>query len=132
MAAALCNGRDTLFFLLVIGKGNDGGNGNDGCNKDDDNDGEDDGDDGKLWQRSLLPPLFVHCQNFEKMLSNFWKNIIRAKFWRHISIYAQQNLFVFIAFLDRSHWAEKECHLSLLEWTKIDRAKNHESSTSFA
>ncbi len=32
--------------------------------------------------------------------------------------------FVFIAFLDRSHWAEKECHLSLLKQTKIDRAKN--------
>jgi hypothetical protein len=37
----------------------------------------------------------------------------------------------FLAYLDRSHWAEKECHLSLLERTKIDQAKNHKISTSF-
>jgi hypothetical protein len=31
--------------------------------------------------------------------------------------YARLSLFVFIAFLHRSHWAEKECSLSLLKWT---------------
>ncbi len=31
--------------------------------------------------------------------------------------YARLNLFVFIAFLHSSHWAEKECSLSLLERT---------------
>ena len=39
--------------------------------------------------------------------------------------------FVFIAFSKRSRWAEMECHLSLLEQTKIDRAKNDQSFTSF-
>ena len=39
-------------------------------------------------------------------------------------------LFV-IADLNRSRSAEKECHLSLLEQTKIDRAKNDQSFTSF-
>jgi hypothetical protein len=33
-------------------------------------------------------------------------------------------IFVFVAFSKRSCWAEMECHLSLLEQTKIDRAKN--------
>jgi len=41
------------------------------------------------------------------------------------------NLFVFIAFLNRSCRAEKECTLSLLERTKIDGAKNRRSFTSF-
>jgi hypothetical protein len=38
---------------------------------------------------------------------------------------------VFIADLNRSRSAEKECHLSLLEQTKIDQAKNDQSFTSF-
>jgi hypothetical protein len=37
----------------------------------------------------------------------------------------------FIAFSKRSRWAEMECHLSLLEQRKIDRAKNDQSFTSF-
>jgi hypothetical protein len=37
------------------------------------------------------------------------------------------SIFVFIAFSKRSRWAEMECHLSLLEQTKIDRAKNDQS-----
>jgi hypothetical protein len=36
-------------------------------------------------------------------------------------------IVVFIADLNRSCSAEKECHLSLLEQTKIDRAKNDQS-----
>jgi hypothetical protein len=40
-------------------------------------------------------------------------------------------IVVFIAILNRSCWAEKECHLSLLEQTKIDQAKNQQSFTSF-
>ena len=36
-------------------------------------------------------------------------------------------IVVFIAFSKRSRWAEMECHLSLLEQTKIDRAKNDQS-----
>jgi hypothetical protein len=38
---------------------------------------------------------------------------------------------VFIAFLNRSFWAVKECHLSLLKQTKIDQAKNQQSFTCF-
>ncbi len=41
-------------------------------------------------------------------------------------------VFVIIAFLNRSHWAEKECQLSLCKPTKIDGSKHDESSTSFA
>jgi hypothetical protein len=37
---------------------------------------------------------------------------------------------VFIAFLNRSCWAEKECHLSLLNQAKIERAKNQRSFTA--
>ena len=37
------------------------------------------------------------------------------------------SIFVFIADLNRSRSAEKECHLSLLEQTKIDQAKNEQS-----
>jgi hypothetical protein len=40
-------------------------------------------------------------------------------------------LLFFFAFLNRSCWAEKECHLSLLEQSKNDRAKNQHSFTSF-
>jgi hypothetical protein len=40
-------------------------------------------------------------------------------------------IVVFIADLNRSCSAEKECHLSLLEQTKIDRVKNDQSFTSF-
>lgn len=40
-------------------------------------------------------------------------------------------IVVFIAFLNRSCRAEKECTLSLLERTKIDGAKNRRSFTSF-
>jgi hypothetical protein len=40
-------------------------------------------------------------------------------------------IVVFIADLNRSRSAEKECHLSLLEQTKIDQAKNDQSFTSF-
>jgi hypothetical protein len=40
-------------------------------------------------------------------------------------------IVVFVAFLNRSCWAEKECHLSLLKQTKIDQAKNQQSFTSF-
>ena len=40
----------------------------------------------------------------------------------------RRKVFVlFIAFSKRSCWAEMECHLSLLEQTKIDRAKNDQS-----
>ena len=39
-------------------------------------------------------------------------------------------IVVFIADLNRSRSAEKECHLSLLEQTKIDRAKNDQSFTT--
>ncbi len=131
MAAALCNGRDTLFFAWDRQRRR-----------------------WWQWQRWLQwqqwqqwrgrwqrrqnmaatpsPSPVCVLSKFWKTLSNFWKNIIHAQFWRHIPTYAQWNLFVFIAFLDRSHWAEKECPLSLLERTKIDRAKNQESSTSFA
>ncbi len=70
----------TLFFLLGIGKGGNGGNDDDGCNDNDDNNGKDDDNNGKLWQQPLLPPLFVHHQNFGKMLSNVWNNIICAQF----------------------------------------------------
>jgi hypothetical protein len=35
--------------------------------------------------------------------------------------------FCFNAFSKRSRWAEMECHLSLLEQTKIDQAKNDQS-----
>jgi hypothetical protein len=53
------NGRCTMqweghsFFLLGVGKSDDGSNGDDGCNNDDDNNGKDDGDHGELWQRAL-------------------------------------------------------------------------------
>ena len=40
-------------------------------------------------------------------------------------------IVVFIADLNRSRSAEKECHLSLLEQRKIDQAKNDQSFTSF-
>jgi hypothetical protein len=40
-------------------------------------------------------------------------------------------IVVFIADLNRSCSAEKECPLSLLEQTKIDRVKNDQSFTSF-
>ncbi len=36
-------------------------------------------------------------------------------------------IVVFIAFLNRSCWCEKECCLSLLKQTKIDQAKNQQS-----
>ncbi len=42
-----------------------------------------------------------------------------------------QQIFLFIAFLTRSRWAKMECHLSLPNQTKIDRAKNQQSFTSF-
>ena len=45
-------------------------------------------------------------------------------FWRKVFV-------LFIAFSKRSRWAEMECHLSLLEQRKIDRAKNDQSFTSF-
>ena len=45
-------------------------------------------------------------------------------FWRKVFV-------IFIAFSKRSCWAEMECHLSLLEQRKIDRAKNDQSFTSF-
>ena len=45
-------------------------------------------------------------------------------FWRKIFV-------LFIAFSKRFRWAEMECHLSLLEQRKIDRAKNDQSFTSF-
>jgi hypothetical protein len=38
---------------------------------------------------------------------------------------------VFIAFLNRSCWAEKECHLYILDQAKIEQAKNQRSFTSF-
>jgi hypothetical protein len=48
------------------------------------------------------------------------------------SNFFRRKVFVlFIAFSKRSHWAEMECHLSLLEQRKIDRAKNDQSFTSF-
>ncbi len=40
-------------------------------------------------------------------------------------------IVVFITFLNRSCWAGKECHLTLLKQTKIDQAKNQQSFTSF-
>ncbi len=45
----------------------------------------------------------------------------------------RRKVFVlFIAFSKRSCWAEMECHLSLLEQRKIDRAKNDQSFTSLS
>jgi hypothetical protein len=93
----------TLFFLLGISKGGNGGNGNNGCNDNNDDDGEDNGNGGELWQQPLLPPLFVHCQNFWKTLSNFGRTLFAHNFGRHIPTYAQQNLFVFIAFSNKSY-----------------------------
>ncbi len=40
-------------------------------------------------------------------------------------------IFVFIAFSERSCWAQKECHLSIRDLTNIDQAKNQQSFTSF-
>jgi hypothetical protein len=48
----------------------------------------------------------------------------------HLFTFRSQ-IVVFIAFLNRSCWAKKECHLSLLDRTKIDQAKNQRSFTSF-
>ncbi len=42
-----------------------------------------------------------------------------------------RQIFLFIAFLNRLFWAEMECHLSLLNQTKIEQAKNQQSFTSF-
>jgi hypothetical protein len=79
MAAALCNGRDTLF-LLGIGEGGDGGNGNDGCNDKDDDNGDNDGNNCKLWQQPILPPIFVRCQNFGKHCQTFGKTLFTHNF----------------------------------------------------
>jgi hypothetical protein len=68
------------FLLLGIGEGGNGSDGNDGCNNDNENDGEDDGDDDELWQRPLLPPLFVRCQNFEKCCQTFGRTLLAHNF----------------------------------------------------
>jgi hypothetical protein len=80
------NGRCTMqweghsFFLLGIGKGGNGGDGKDGCNDEDDDDGEDNGNNGELWQQPLLPPLFVHCQNFGKPCQTFGRTLFMHNF----------------------------------------------------
>jgi hypothetical protein len=70
----------TLFFLLGFGEGGDGGDGDNGCNDDDNDNGKDDGNGGKLWQLPLLPPLFVHCQNFGKHCQTFGRTLFVHNF----------------------------------------------------
>jgi hypothetical protein len=70
----------TLFFLLGIGEGGNGGNGNNGCNDDNDNDGKDNGDNSELRQQPLLPPLFMHCQNFGKCCQTFGRTLFAHNF----------------------------------------------------
>jgi hypothetical protein len=48
-----------------------------------------------------------------------------------VELFSEKGFVLFIAFSKRSCWAEMECHLSLLEQRKIDRAKNDQSFTSF-
>ncbi len=80
IAAALCNRRNTFFFLLGIGKSSNGGISSNGCNDNDDDNGEDNGNDGELWQWPLLPPLFVHCQNFGKRCQTFGRTLFAHNF----------------------------------------------------
>jgi hypothetical protein len=130
MAAALCNERDTLFFCLGSAKAAMAVTATMAATMT-----------MTTMARTMatmanygIDPFSLPClcavkilENAVKLLEEHYSHTILG----HIPTYAQQNLFVFIAFLNRSHWAEKECHLSLLEWTKIDQAKNHKSSTSF-
>ncbi len=131
MAAALCNGRDTLFFCLGLVKAAMAATATTAA----------------AMTMTTMPrtmatmtnygsdPFSLPCSCAVKILENAVKlleeHYLRTILAAHSNICATEPNF-FIAFLDRSHWAEKECHLSLLEWTKIDQAKNHKSSTSFA
>jgi hypothetical protein len=52
---------------------------------------------------------------------------------QHLASYVSRHNFMaydMIAFLDRSCWAEKHCHLSVCDPTNIDQAKNQQCFTS--
>ena len=110
-----------------------------------------DGGDGNVRPRTLsrriimaAPAIYyLPCSFALKILrgssigrSNFWK---RFKFLEehshpnpatHPNIHAMEHVCLHSIF-GQITLSEKECHVSLRKLTKIDRAKNHESCTSF-